>query len=172
MKVASVTEGQTAQYQHEAPRTRLVHGNVIPMGIPCETSHGMGWDGTGINCYGMGMGQINMSHGQPCQKLTAFLLIKFNHYKVDNYTNRKKMCYGYFIMSKRHRWWRCQIVGRNVLHLWISFLFIKNWSQLTGPFWILRSHKAWYCAIENIQVVKKFDMVYWGDCCIGWKLVS
>jgi len=24
------------------------------------------WDGTGINCYGMGMGQINMSHGQPC----------------------------------------------------------------------------------------------------------
>jgi len=25
------------------------------------------WDGTGINCYemGMGMGQINMSHGQP-----------------------------------------------------------------------------------------------------------
>jgi len=22
--------------------------------------------GTGINCYGMGMGQINMSHGQPC----------------------------------------------------------------------------------------------------------
>jgi len=33
----------------------LVHGNVIPMG----------WDGTGINCYGMGMGQRNMSHGQP-----------------------------------------------------------------------------------------------------------
>jgi len=31
-------------------------------------SHGkrpMLWDGTGINCYGMGMGQINMSHGQP-----------------------------------------------------------------------------------------------------------
>jgi len=31
-------------------------------------SHGkrpMGWDGTGINCYGMGMRQINMSHGQP-----------------------------------------------------------------------------------------------------------
>jgi len=28
------------------------------MGIP--------WDGTGINCYGMGIGQINMSHGQPC----------------------------------------------------------------------------------------------------------
>ena len=24
----------------------------------------MGWDGTGINCYGMGMGQINMSRGQ------------------------------------------------------------------------------------------------------------
>jgi len=22
------------------------------------------WDGTGINCYGMEMGQINMSHGQ------------------------------------------------------------------------------------------------------------
>jgi len=27
------------------------------MGIP--------WDGTAINCYGMGMGQINMSYGQP-----------------------------------------------------------------------------------------------------------
>jgi len=27
------------------------------MGIP--------WDGTGINCYGMGMGRINMSHGKP-----------------------------------------------------------------------------------------------------------
>jgi len=23
---------------------RLVHGNVIPMGIPCETFHGIGWD--------------------------------------------------------------------------------------------------------------------------------
>ena len=32
-------------------------------------SHGnrpMESDGTGINCYGMGMGQTNMSHGQPC----------------------------------------------------------------------------------------------------------
>jgi len=29
------------------------------MGIPC--------DGTGINCYGMG--QIKMSHGQPCRSL-------------------------------------------------------------------------------------------------------
>jgi len=28
---------------------RLVHGNGILMGIPWETSHGMGWDGTGIN---------------------------------------------------------------------------------------------------------------------------
>jgi len=31
-------------------------------------SHGkrpMGSDGTGINCYEMGMGQMNMSHGQP-----------------------------------------------------------------------------------------------------------
>ena len=83
---------------------RLVHGNVIPMGIPWETSHGIGWDRhkllwdgngtdkfvpwtslglsmgmsflwesmgnvpwdvTGINCYGMGMGQINMCHGRP-----------------------------------------------------------------------------------------------------------
>jgi len=35
---------------------RLDHGN--PMG-------NAPWDGTGINCYGMGMGQINMSHGQP-----------------------------------------------------------------------------------------------------------
>jgi len=24
--------------------SRLVHGNGIPMGIPWETSHGMGWD--------------------------------------------------------------------------------------------------------------------------------
>ena len=24
----------------------------------------MGWDGTGINCYEIGMGQKNMSHGQ------------------------------------------------------------------------------------------------------------
>jgi len=23
------------------------------------------WDGMGINCYGIGMEQINMSHGQP-----------------------------------------------------------------------------------------------------------
>ena len=39
-------------------KTRLVRGNVIPMGIPLETSHGpMGWDGTGISCYGKGMGR-------------------------------------------------------------------------------------------------------------------
>jgi len=24
------------------------------------------WNWIGIHCYGMGMGQINMSHGQPC----------------------------------------------------------------------------------------------------------
>jgi len=34
--------------------------------------HAMGWDGTGINFYGIGMGQINMSHGQPWQKLYLF----------------------------------------------------------------------------------------------------
>jgi len=30
------------------------------MGIP--------WDETGINCSGMGMGQINMSRGQPWER--------------------------------------------------------------------------------------------------------
>ena len=30
------------------------------------------WDGTGINCYGMGMRQINMSHGQLRQLLTSY----------------------------------------------------------------------------------------------------
>jgi len=37
---------------------RLVHGNVIPMGIPWEMSHGIGWDrhkllwdGNGIDKY-------------------------------------------------------------------------------------------------------------------------
>jgi len=42
-------------------------GSSMGMGFLWE-SHGkrpMGWDGTGINCYGMGMGQINKSHGQP-----------------------------------------------------------------------------------------------------------
>jgi len=33
------------------------------MGIP--------WDGTGINCYGMGMGQISMSHGQTWKSLDS-----------------------------------------------------------------------------------------------------
>jgi len=28
------------------------------------------WDGTGIDCYGMG--QINMSHGQPCKYGCSF----------------------------------------------------------------------------------------------------
>jgi len=32
---------------------------------------GIAWDGTEINCYGMGMGQINMSHGQPCKLLST-----------------------------------------------------------------------------------------------------
>ena len=50
-----------------APMPRHVHGNAIPMGIPWETP--MERDGTGINCYGMGMGQINMSHGQLCRCL-------------------------------------------------------------------------------------------------------
>ena len=36
--------------------------SFIPMGIPWETSHGMGWDGKGINCYGNG---TDMCHGQP-----------------------------------------------------------------------------------------------------------
>jgi len=47
-------------------KPRLVYGNVIAMGIPLKTSNGKGCDGAGINCYGMGMGQINMAHGQPC----------------------------------------------------------------------------------------------------------
>jgi len=41
-----------------------VHRNGIPIGIPWEASHGIVWDGTGMNWYGMGMGQINMSRGQ------------------------------------------------------------------------------------------------------------
>jgi len=45
----------------------------LSMGMPfLRESRGkrpMGWDGTGINCYVMGMGQINMSHGQPCMFL-------------------------------------------------------------------------------------------------------
>jgi len=53
----------------------------------------MGW--AGINCYGMGMGQINMSHGQPWQYLipvytyfycSTSLFIK----KTLNLTNEKK----------------------------------------------------------------------------------
>jgi len=39
-------------------KPRVVHGNVIPMGIPWETSHGMGWgrhkllwDGNGTEKY-------------------------------------------------------------------------------------------------------------------------
>jgi len=35
------------------------------MGIPWETSHGMGWDRHKLLWDGMGMEQINMSHGQP-----------------------------------------------------------------------------------------------------------
>jgi len=38
---------------------------VCPREWDSHGKHHMGWDGTGINCYGMGMGQINMSHGQP-----------------------------------------------------------------------------------------------------------
>ena len=44
-------------------KTRLVRGNVIPMGIPLETSHGMGRDRHKL--LWEGNGQINMSHGQP-----------------------------------------------------------------------------------------------------------
>jgi len=34
-----------------------------------------GWDGTGINCYGVGMGQIHMSHEQPWEYLDCFCFI-------------------------------------------------------------------------------------------------
>ena len=54
-------------------KCRLVHGNVIPMGIPWETSHGMGRDRHKLLCYGMGMGQINMSLGQPWKNGFRFL---------------------------------------------------------------------------------------------------
>ena len=45
----------------------ILPGLFMGMGFLWE-SHGkrpMGWNGTGINSYGMGMEQINMSHGQP-----------------------------------------------------------------------------------------------------------
>jgi len=48
------------------------------MGIP--------WDGTGINCYGMGMGQINMSHGQPWT--SVFLLLSSELQRLKFYRNR------------------------------------------------------------------------------------
>jgi len=46
------------------------------------------WDWTGINCYGMGMGQINMSHGQPCENTIACLLNfnEFSSYFKNFYT--------------------------------------------------------------------------------------
>ena len=58
---------------------RLVHGNGIPMGIPWETSHGMGWnrhkllwDGNGTDKYvpwttlglSMGISFLRESHGK------------------------------------------------------------------------------------------------------------
>jgi len=51
--------------------SRLVHGNVIPMGIPLITSHGLGLDRHKLLWDGMGMGQINMSHGQPWKSANA-----------------------------------------------------------------------------------------------------
>jgi len=59
--------------------SRLVHGNVIPMGIPWETSPGMGWnrhkllwDGNGTDKYvpwttlglSMGISFLRESHGK------------------------------------------------------------------------------------------------------------
>ena len=41
---------------------KLVHGNAIPMGIPWETSHGMGWDRHKLLWGGNG---TDMSLGQP-----------------------------------------------------------------------------------------------------------
>jgi len=37
----------------------------MPFLLESNGKRPMGWDGTGINCYGMGMGQIKMSHEQP-----------------------------------------------------------------------------------------------------------
>jgi len=48
------------------------------------------WDGTGFNCYGMGMGQINMSHGQPCK----FTLLDLNLHKNKNFRCSFKVVVG------------------------------------------------------------------------------
>jgi len=45
------------------------------MGIP--------WDGTGINCYGMG--QINMSHGQPCEFPQQRVVVNLNTSLKNSY---------------------------------------------------------------------------------------
>jgi len=59
------------------------------MGIP--------WDGTGINCYGMG--QINMSHGQPC----SFRIILGVSFVVLNFVKANGLDKtGVFIKCMRH----------------------------------------------------------------------
>jgi len=46
------------------PRRNIERNEVAHGFDPLQVGN-VPWDGTGINCYGMGMGQINMSHGQP-----------------------------------------------------------------------------------------------------------
>jgi len=40
--------------KHNSLFARLVHGNFIPVGIPWEASHGMGWDRHKLLCDGNG----------------------------------------------------------------------------------------------------------------------
>jgi len=60
---------QAARNHASLTHVKITNGNLQACPWECYSyMHPMGnvsWDGTGINCYGMGMGQINMSHGQP-----------------------------------------------------------------------------------------------------------
>jgi len=56
---------------------RLVHVNGNPMGnVP--------WDGMGINCYGMGIGQINMSPGQPWKYTYNYCTFTLKYHYYEN----------------------------------------------------------------------------------------
>jgi len=57
----------------------------------------MGWDGTGINCYGMGMGQINMSHGQPCECINVNTFALKTQVLALHNKNMNNVKEGYFL---------------------------------------------------------------------------
>jgi len=121
------------------------------MGIP--------WDGTGINCYGMGMGQINVPW--TTLNIPDFITVKYlfnkSAFKETNTENLPTPC-SHVLANHLH----CRILHQRCLLTCIPQNKTSNFLItifITQPV-VCGGHCYWVCAVSDITLRRHIHVSY------------